>query len=273
MKTFLLAISVLFAAACGKEDAAPPALYTCPPPIAKSMTRDECITALSGAALNAAKVAEPPVQEPRYQLEIRSAKFVPQRQDVPSIPLVVTNQTNRDTCIAALAAPAPTPSTWQQEFQNGVSVSKVAETEFLAAEKAHRDCASLLAGDQTALTELRLRYARAMYTLATVSDYPFGFPYSESFRHTTVDLLVQFLVDFGLTPSQVRAELTGAALAELRKRSFRELYQIALDNSGKYTEDRVGDAVIGLCTEIRKGARAQTEIGLTDIEIQAIDCD
>ena len=221
----------------------------------------------------AADTAVTPIEEP-LQITVTSARYVPTDPNEPAIPVKVMNApevVKRAECTAALAAPAATPLAWQQEFQNGISSSKLVEGQFLAIEKLHRECAHLLVGP--ALTELQLRYARALYALATVPDYPFGFPYSESFRHTTVDQLAKFLSESGLAPNQVQPELTGTALAELRRRSFRELYQIYQDRTGKYTEARIRDATIGLCTEIRKGARAQTETGLADTEIQQVDCE
>lgn len=260
MKLFVSMCLFVFFVACGRETTPVEAPCACPP---------------APVEVTPAPTQVPVITGP-LKFEVRSARFVPSDPDRAPIPLVVTNQAEisaREKCQAALAAPAPALPVWQQEFQNGINTAKLAETQFIAAAQVHRECEHAFVGDEKALTEFQLRYARAMYALATVPDYPFGFPYSESFRHTTVDELVQLLVDSGLTPDQVQPELTGAALAELRKRSFRELYEIYQDQSGKYTEARFDDAVIGLCTQIRKGPRFHAETGLADVEIQQVDCD
>lgn len=233
------------------------------------------------------------------ELTIVSSRFVPAPTcpECPACPEVgeavaapaedeAAFETLYRNCSARLNEQKPA---WINQYEAGISTSKVAEAGFLEADKIYGDCAKPLAdfvekhqadsvrkeasdNAYRLLTELRLARAKAMYALVLTEKYPFGFPYSESYRHTMVDELVKFLVDARLEPAQINADLTGAGLAELRKRSLRELYMISLKKpDDTYDQAYISEALFGLCNEIATIGDA-TVTGLTNREIATLDC-
>lgn len=300
-KFVVLVIGLLTIMACGKNEVVGGMLYDCPPPVSARVSVDRCVNDLANIAVtqeaNAMREALPPkvevsvpTPEVPAQLELYSAKFVPTNApDEQGIALQIPDRNSLDDCLDLVASLSLQMLGWEKEYQNGISSSKAAQSHFTDCESIHDQCASLMSRYiksnqgvdglkkrldkmEVVLEQLRLGYAQALYTLATLPDYPVGFPYTESYRHTTVDQLVDFLKDTSLTPDQVQADLTGAALAKLRQSSFQELFQILRSPVDRYTAQQEVDALIGLCTEIRKGSQAQIETGLTPSQILTIEC-